>query len=100
MFASRAPTAIILMWRIEDLLRSDLQEFLRGNSDALERALDKVEELRAAISNLRQEFQRSHRCLDTAIPPWPRPRHQGGADRCNRGLFHRRLIDKWIIGDQ
>jgi FkbH-like protein len=98
MFADPAPTAIILMWRIEDMLRGEFQEFLRGNPGALDRALDKIEELGAAVLNLRQGFGG---VIVVSIPPFPH-----GADhdiRCARtgvtaGLFHRRLIDRWITG--
>lgn len=98
MFASHVPSAIILMWRIEDFLRSELQEFLRGNSDALDRALDKVEQLRAAILNLRQGFSGA---IVVSIPPFPHgPDHDIRAARTGvtAGMFHRRLIDKWIMG--
>jgi FkbH-like protein len=98
MFASHAPTAIVLMWRIEDFLRSELQEFLRGNSDALDRAFDKVEQLRAAILNLRQGFSGA---IAVSIPPFPHgPDHDIRAARTGvtAGMFHRRLIDKWIVG--
>lgn len=98
MFTSHAPTAIILIWRIEDLLRSELQEFLRGNIDALARAFVKIDELRAAISNLRQGFGG---VIVVSIPPFPHgPDHDIRAARtgATAGMFHRRVIDKWITG--
>jgi FkbH-like protein len=98
MFASHDPTAIILMWRIEDLLRSELQEFLRGSPDALDRALDKVEQLRAAIFNLRQGYSGA---IVVSIPPFPHgPDHDIRSARTGvtAGMFHRRLIDKWTMG--
>ena len=98
MFPDRAPTAIILMWRIEDVLRSELQEFLRGNLAALDRALDKLDELRAAVSSLRQSFSG---VIVVSIPPFPHgPDHDVRAARTSMtaGMFHRRIIDKWIAG--
>jgi len=98
MFTGRAPTAFIVMWRIEDVLRSDLQEFLRGNRAAFERALGKIEELRGAVSSLRQSFSGT---IVVSIPPFPHGSdHDIRAARSalTAGLFHRRLVDKWISG--
>ena len=98
MFTGRAPTAFILMWRIEDVLRSDLQEFLRGNHAAFERALDKVEELRTAVLRLRRNFGGT---IVVSIPPFPHGSdHDIRAARTGvtAGSFHRRLVDRWISG--
>lgn len=98
MFAGRAPTAIILMWRVEDLLRSELQLFQRGGSDALQSALAKVGELRAAILKLRQSFGGP---VVVSIPPFPHgPDHDIRAARtcATVGMFHRRLVDGLIEG--
>jgi len=98
MFTGRAPTAFILMWRIEDVLRSDLQEFLRGDRGAFERALGKIEELRGAVSSLRQSFSGT---IVVSIPPFPHGSdHDIRAARTGvtAGSFHRRLLDKWISG--
>ena len=98
MFSDRAPTAIILMWRIEDVLRSDLQEFLRGNPAAFERAVDKTGELRTAVASLRRSFSGT---IIVSIPPFPHgPDHDIRAARTGvtAGSFHRHLVDKWISG--
>ena len=86
------------MWRIEDVLRSDLQEFLRGNPAAFERAVDKIGELRTAVSSLRRSFSGA---IVVSIPPFPHgPDHDIRAARTGvtAGSFHRRLVDKWISG--
>ncbi|MGA2399065.1 MAG: HAD-IIIC family phosphatase [Steroidobacteraceae bacterium] len=98
MFTARAPTAIILIWRIEDMLRPELQGFLRGNPDALQRALDKTEELRAAILSLRRSFTGA---IVVSIPPFASgPDHDIRAARTavTAALFHRRIIDRWVAG--
>jgi FkbH-like protein len=96
MFANRVPTAIIIMWRIDDYLRSEFQDFLRGKPEGLDRALDKIEELRAAVVTLRQSFSGT---IVVSIPPFPH-----GADHDIRaartastaGLFHRRIVEQWV----
>ena len=98
MFANHAPTTIIIIWRIEDVLRSDLQRFLRGDLDALDHALNKIQELRAAVLSLRQSFSG---VIVVSIPPFPHgPDHDIREARTviNASLFHRRVIDKWITG--
>jgi FkbH-like protein len=96
MFASHAPTAIILMWRIEDALRVELQEFLRGDIGALDRALDKLEYLRQAIADLRGGFGGA---VVVSIPPFPHgPDHdiRSAHTSATAGTFHRRVVDKWV----
>lgn len=96
MFADAVPTAIVLVWRIEDLIRAELNSFLLGNHDALARAYQKLDELRAAIANLRQSFQGT---IVASVPPFPHgPVHDIRAAQTvmTAGLFHRRVVDKWV----
>lgn len=96
MFADPTPSAIILIWRIEDMLRSELQDFLRGDANGLQRAHDKVEELRGAIARLRESFNGA---VVVSVPPFPHgPDHdiRGARTAATAGAFHRRLVDRWI----
>jgi FkbH-like protein len=98
MFTDPAPTAIVILWRIEDLLRSELHDFLLGKSDALESAYRKLEDLRAAVATLRQSFQGA---IVVSVPPFPHgPAYDIRAARTvlGAGLFHRRVIDRWVEG--
>lgn len=98
MFTSRVPTAIVIIWRIEDLIRSEFQEFLRGDSSALERALERVEELRSAVASLRQSFNGT---IVVSIPPFPHgPDHDLRAawTAVTVGMLHRRIVDTWVTG--
>jgi FkbH-like protein len=91
-----APTAIVIIWRIEDHLRSEFQDFLRGNSGAMERAMEKIRELQAVIVNLRQSFTGT---IVVGVPPFPHgPDHDIRAARTplTAAMFHRRVIDNWV----
>lgn len=90
------PNALVLLWRIEDLLRKPFQEFLRGDKNALATALNEVGILGEAVSRLRSSFRGS---IIVSAPPFPHsPDHHVHAARSGReaGAFHRRVIDEWI----
>jgi FkbH-like protein len=90
------PTALVLFWRIEDLLRTSLQAFVRGDKNALSGALDEVTVLGKAIGHLRSTFPGQ---IVVSIPPFPHsPDHHIYAARSVReaGAFHRRVVDEWL----
>jgi len=95
MFADRSPSAIVILWRIEDMLRSELQDCLRGNTDGVKRALEKVDELIASIASLRRSFAGS---IVVSIPPFPHgPDHDIAAAQTvlTAGAFHRQVVGHW-----
>jgi FkbH-like protein len=95
MFPGDTPTALIIVWRIEDYLRTELQSFLRGGRESLNHALNKLAELSAAIASLRQSFGGT---IVVSIPPFPHgPDHHIKAARTamTAGMFHRRVVDTW-----
>jgi FkbH-like protein len=90
------PNTLVILWRIEDLLRKPFQAFLRGDKDALAAALNEVVILGEAVHHLRSAFRGS---IIVSTPPFPHsPDHHIQAARSVReaGAFHRRIIDEWI----
>ena len=90
------PNTLVILWRIEDMLRKPFQEFLRGDKDALAAALNEVIILGEALSHLRSTFRGS---IIVSTPPFPHsPDHHIQAARSVReaGAFHRRVVDEWI----
>jgi FkbH-like protein len=90
------PSALVLLWRIEDLLRTSLQGFVRGDTNALSSALDEVTGLGKAVGHLRSTFPGS---IVVSTPPFPHsPDHHIHATRSVRevGAFHRRVVDEWL----
>ena len=90
------PNALVLLWRIEDLLRTPLQAFVRGDKNALRSALDEVAVLGKAIAHLRSTFPG---CIIVSIPPFPHSSdHHIQTARSVRevGAFHRRIVDEWL----
>lgn len=96
MFPGDTPSAIVLLWRIEDFLRGELQGFLRGDEEALARAKTRIAELSDAIAHLRREFPGA---IVVSTPPFP---HSGDQHiRAARGVFeagcfHRVASDEWL----
>ena len=90
------PNTLVILWRIEDMLRKPFQEFLRGDKNAVGAALNEVVVLGEALSHLRSTFRGS---IIVSTPPFPHsPDHHIQAARSVReaGLFHRRILDEWI----
>jgi len=55
-FAAPDLDAVVLLWRIEDLLGRELELFLAGDADALPAARARVAQLAAAVASLREAF--------------------------------------------
>ncbi|MGO4843918.1 hypothetical protein AB4144_67725, partial [Rhizobiaceae sp. 2RAB30] len=64
-FAERPPSAIILLWRIEDFGRADFRSVVRGGAPM--GLLEKADELAEAVARLRESF--SGRII-AAVPPF------------------------------
>lgn len=87
---------IVLMWRIEDFLRAELQEALRGVEGAIGRARDRIAELASAIKYLRSDFGGT---IVVTVPPYPHGsdldiRHIANVGTAGR--FYRAIIEDWI----
>jgi FkbH-like protein len=90
------PNTLVILWRIEDMLRKPFQALLRGDKEALTMALNEVVILGEAAAHLRSTFRGS---IIVSTPPFPHsPDHHIQAARSIReaGVFHRRVIDEWI----
>jgi FkbH-like protein len=87
------PDVIVLLWRIEDLLGQEFEQFIFGNAGALDAAASKVDELARSIKQLRQAFKGT---IIVSLPPFP---HGTPVDLLdldtpvNAGRFHRAILD-------
>ena len=87
---------IVVLWRIEDLLRADFQAVLRGDAGATDRVNDRVDELIAAVAQLRTDFPGA---IIVSVPPYPHGpdadiRHMAAVGQVGR--LHRTIIQRWI----
>jgi FkbH-like protein len=96
MHGQSEPHTLVLLWRIEDMLRTSFQAFLRGDKNALRSALVEVGNLGAAVGHLRSSFPGT---IVVSIPPYPHSadHHICGARSAREaGAFHRRIVDEWL----
>lgn len=59
---------IVLLWRMEDFLSTELSDFFAGNREALENAIAKTDWLIDAVAQLRQIFSGT---IIVGLPPFP-----------------------------
>jgi len=88
--------AVALLWRIEDLMANELDDYLNGDNAALTGAGDKLASFAAAISNLRRIFFGT---IIISTPPLPAGIHGtlGSLDHPSRlGQFHRRITTQFV----
>lgn len=93
-YAERPPSAIILLWRIEDFARADFRSVIRGGEPT--GLLEKVDELAEAVARLRGSFPGR---IISAVPPFPHsPDHavQSLGNAAGIGTLHRQIVDAWI----
>lgn len=93
-YGDRPPTAIVMLWRIEDFARPDFQAVVRGGAAA--GLFEKVEELAEAVASLRASFPGRIVC---AVPPFPHSSdHAIGTlgSAATIGALHRQVVDTWI----
>ncbi|BCH30902.1 hypothetical protein MesoLjLc_28320 [Mesorhizobium sp. L-8-10] len=93
-YGDRPPTAIVMLWRIEDFARADFQAVVRGGGAA--GLFEKVEELAEAVAGLRGSFPGRIVCT---VPPFPHSSDHaietlGSA--ATIGALHRQVVDIWI----
>ena len=62
------PDAIVLLWRIEDLLVNEFTRFITGDSAALADAHRRIDELGQAVRHLRRGFKGT---IIASLPPFP-----------------------------
>lgn len=93
-YADRPPSAIILLWRIEDFARADFRSVARGGAPA--GLLEKIDELAEAVARLRGSFSGRIIC---AVPPFPHsPDYaiQSLGNAATIGALHRQVVEAWI----
>lgn len=62
------PDAIVLLWRIEDLLADEFGRFISGDTAALADARTRIDELGRAVGHLRRSFKGT---IVASLPPFP-----------------------------
>lgn len=88
--------AIVLLWRLEDLMLDEITRFLGGDDEALKRASAKLAALAGAVGQLRGAFSGM---VVAGVPPYPTGvaasllalDNAGGL-----GAFHRALVDQFV----
>ncbi len=87
--------AIVLYWRMDELLGQELVAFSHGDDDALGRACDTVDQWAGAVRGLRKRFAGS---LLVNTPPFPQDLEVGLRDLNNpqaAARFHHRVSEHW-----
>jgi FkbH-like protein len=88
--------AVVLLWRIEELLAGELERFVAGDASALPAAREKVRVLGTAVAALRQAFGG---VIVAGTPPFP---HSATADlldplQTETGVrFHADVREAWL----
>jgi FkbH-like protein len=90
--------AIVLLMRLEDLFESEIEAFVQGEDEALEKVLDAIVSLTGAVRGLRENFKGP---ILASMPPYPETvfsdlRHLLAAPRA--ATFHRAVLDVWWSG--
>jgi len=67
-FGPAEPDAVVLLWRIEDVLGRELEGFVAGDAGALPAAREAVAQLAAAVASLREEYAGT---VVVSTPPFP-----------------------------
>ena len=89
------PYAIILLFRIEDLMLDELLAFLHGDSTASDRAMGKIDLLATAVQGLRGRFSGT---IFVNLPAFPAtlPAHALGLENpLGLGQLHRALVSRF-----
>lgn len=95
-FKNEPLSALVLLWQIEDLVRTELRQFVRGDSHGLDKALTKVDELCSALKVLRSVFEGD---IVVSLPPYPNCFDQDirmARSYLESKLFHSRIVDRWL----
>lgn len=89
-------STICILWRIDDLMADELSAFVQGDGNALSNALQKLDDLEAAVRTLRSTFPG---LVVISIPPFPQNTEVDIRSLTNpqgAGLFHRTILSAWI----
>lgn len=87
---------VVLAWRLDDLMLSELHSFLSGKREAWDLCLGKVAWLRNALSTLRARF---HGTIVVTVPPVPEMLPAGSMDldfTTGLGALHRAVINAFV----
>jgi FkbH-like protein len=89
--------AIAIFWRIEELLSTEFNAYLKGDKGALDKALVNLGNFAGALARLRQDF---NGLLIVSTPPFPQHglAMLTGLDRAalQGGLFFRAIVTHWM----
>jgi FkbH-like protein len=86
---------IVLLWRLEDLMLTEITGFLAGDQGALQQASEKLASLIGAIRQLRSKFSGM---IVVGVPPYPTGVGHGPLALHNPGAlggFHRKLAGQF-----
>lgn len=86
--------AIVVLWRLDDLIRPEIDAWLAGDADAPARAESQVEDLARALAGLRQRFDGT---IVAAIPPFPEPAVLDLLDGRTPPSLFARLRLRWLV---
>jgi len=93
----KIPEAVVLLWRIEDILAPELECMYAGRENALDKALKKLDEFASAVKKLRSSLDG---VLIVNTPPSPQSVISDLSDLRNHittGPFHRSVLDHWNV---
>ena len=88
--------AILILWRLEDLMEKEILSFLQGDASAIRRAADKIDLLGSALASLRSSFKGT---LLITIPPYPATMPVDSRSLMNpngMGHFHRIIVSAFL----
>jgi FkbH-like protein len=89
------PDVIVLFFRLEDIVLEELLSFLQGDTEAFQRAAEKLDVLVSALRGLREKFTGT---LITNLPPFPSSVPAGASSLENPiglGALHRALTGRF-----
>jgi FkbH-like protein len=86
------PDAIVLLFRLEDLMADELMAAAAGDADALARAEAKLDDLARAVASLRASFAGT---VVAALPPFPEPPALDLLDGAAPASLFARLRTRW-----
>jgi FkbH-like protein len=87
-----APDAVVLLFRLEDLMADELASAVAGDADALARAEAKLDDLARAVASLRASFAGT---IVAALPPFPEPPALDLLDGAAPSSLFARLRTRW-----
>jgi FkbH-like protein len=86
------PDAVVLLFRLEDIMADELMAAAAGDADALARAEEKLDDLARAVASLRASFAGT---IVAALPPFPEPPVLDLLDGAGPSDLFTRLRARW-----